>query len=156
MPKQVANQYSPANPASTDQQLWGRVNFLLSELQAIKSAMQGLQKPSAEIKGLQVQIQAAADSLTELQTFVGKGNAQFVSTSSSLSATGVGMTITGSIGSGTIAISNAATFRSAISAAQKTSVGAHTITLAKLTPAGTNGSISWNADGCVSAYVDPT
>ena len=35
-------------------------------------------------------------------------------------------------------------------------VAAHTITLAKLTVTGTTGSITWDATGRVTAYVDPT
>ena len=35
-------------------------------------------------------------------------------------------------------------------------VAAHTITLAKLTALGTNGSISWNTKGLVIGWTDPT
>lgn len=34
--------------------------------------------------------------------------------------------------------------------------GAHTIPLAKLTALGTNGSLTWNAQGVITGYVDPT
>jgi hypothetical protein len=34
-------------------------------------------------------------------------------------------------------------------------VAAHTITLAKITLAGTDGSITWNANGVVTGFVDP-
>lgn len=40
--------------------------------------------------------------------------------------------------------------------AAKGTPGAHTITLLKLTGGGTDGSITWNADGVVTNYVDPT
>lgn len=51
---------------------------------------------------------------------------------------------------------NAASARTNLSAAQAGGVGAHTITLAKITGGGTNGSITWNADGVVTGYLDPT
>jgi hypothetical protein len=35
-------------------------------------------------------------------------------------------------------------------------VAAHTITLLKLTGGGTDGSITWNADGVITGFVDPT
>jgi hypothetical protein len=35
-------------------------------------------------------------------------------------------------------------------------VAAHTITLLKLTGGGSDGSITWNADGVVTGFVDPT
>lgn len=39
---------------------------------------------------------------------------------------------------------------------QKSTVGAKTITLAKITASGTDGSLSWSADGIITAYVEPT
>ena len=157
-PQTAPNQFVPQLSHSTELQLWQRVNYLLGELGQMKQELAQARFSEGQIKCLQTQIQAASDSLTQLQTFVGKGSTQFVSTSDSLSASGVGMTITGAIGSGTIAISNAASFRSAISAAAKASpaiVGA-TITLAKITGGGTDGSITVNAEGIVTAYVQPT
>jgi len=154
----AANQFVPALSGSAELALWQRVNYLLNELGSVKQQIVDAKFGEGQIKGLQTQIQAASDTLTELQTFVGKGQTQFVSTSSSLSASGVGMTITGSIGSGTISITSASSFRSAISAAAKASpaiVGA-TITLAKITGGGTDGSITVNAEGIVTAYVQPT
>jgi hypothetical protein len=38
----------------------------------------------------------------------------------------------------------------------QTSVQAHTIPLAKITGAGVNGSITFNENGVVTGYVDPT
>lgn len=152
------NQFVPQLSQSAELALWQRINYLLNELGSLKQQLSQINFSEGQIRGLQTQIQAASDTLTELQTFVGKGQTQFVSTSSSLSATGVGMTITGSIGSGTIAITSATSFRSAISAAAKASpaiVGA-TITLAKITGGGTDGSITVNAEGIVTAYVQPT
>lgn len=153
-----AGQYTPPNTQIQDRELWNRVNFLLTEISNLKLEMRGLGQAGNQLDGLQTQIQAASDSLTELQTFVGKGQTQFVSTSSSLAANGVGMTITGSIGSGTIAISNAASFRSAISAAAKANpaIVPATIPLAKITGGGVDGSITVNAEGIVTAYVLPT
>lgn len=43
-----------------------------------------------------------------------------------------------------------------LGAAAAQAPGAHTITLEKITPGGTTGSISWAADGVIAAYVDPT
>lgn len=153
-----AGQYVPPNTQIQDRELWNRLNFLLTEVDNLKAEMKKVSGSGSRLDGLQTQIQAAADSLTELQTYVGKGQTQFVSTSSSLSATGVGMTISGSIGSGTISISSATTFRSAINAAAKASpAGAPAvIPLAKITGGGTDGSISINSEGVVTAFVAPT
>ena len=155
-PQTAPNQFVPPLSHSTELQLWQRVNYLLGELGQMKQELAQARFSEGQIKGLQTQIQAASDSLTQLQTFVGKGSTQFVSTSSSLSASGVGMTITGSIGSGTIAISNAATFRAAISAPAKANIVGATITLAKITGGGTDGSITVSAEGVITAYVQPT
>lgn len=46
--------------------------------------------------------------------------------------------------------------RALASADLPTTVAAHTITLAALTGGGTTGSITWNAAGQVTAFVDPT
>lgn len=51
---------------------------------------------------------------------------------------------------------NAAGARANLGAAAAGAAGVHTITLAKLTGGGANGSITWNADGVVTAYTDPT
>ena len=40
--------------------------------------------------------------------------------------------------------------------AKASGVGAHTITLAKLTVSGTNGFITFNEQGIVTAFQDPT
>ncbi len=153
-----AGQYVPPNTQIQDRELWNRLNFLLTEVDNLKQEVKGMSLSSGKIQGLQTQIQAAADSLTELQTYVGKGQTQFVSTSSSLSASGIGMTITGSIGSGTIAITSAAFFRSAIGAAAKANpaIAPATIPLAKITGGGTDGSITVNAEGIITSYALPT
>jgi hypothetical protein len=51
---------------------------------------------------------------------------------------------------------SAATARAALGAAQATGVGAFTITLAKLTVLGSNGSLTWTADGTITGYAAPT
>jgi hypothetical protein len=43
-----------------------------------------------------------------------------------------------------------------LGAAASGGVGANTVTLAKLTTLGTNGSLTWNADGCITSFVAPT
>lgn len=60
------------------------------------------------------------------------------------------------IANGGTGSTTAAGARTNLSAAQLQAPGAHTIALAKLTLAGTNGSISWSAEGVVTAFVDPT
>ena len=58
----------------------------------------------------------------------------------------------GGTGSGT-----ASGARTNLGAAQSQSPGGpHTITLAKITGGGTNGSITFNAEGVITAFVDPT
>jgi len=46
--------------------------------------------------------------------------------------------------------------RNNLNVPERITVTAHTITLAKITGGGTDGSITWNADGLITAYVDPT
>lgn len=108
------NQFVPQLLQSAELALWQRVNYLLNELGAMKQQLAQTRFSEGQIKGLQTQIQAASDSLTQLQTFVGKGQTQFVGTDTSLTASGIGMTISGTTGSGVISITNAASFRSAL------------------------------------------
>lgn len=56
-------------------------------------------------------------------------------------------------GTGSSAASGA---RSNLGAATAQAPGAHTFPIPKLTGGGANGSISWEADGVISSYVDPT
>jgi hypothetical protein len=109
-----ANQFIPQLSQSAELALWQRVNYLLNELGSLKAQLAQAKFGEGQIKGLQTQVAAASDALTQLQTFVGKGQTQFVSTNDALAASGVGMTISGSTGSGTISITNAGTFRSAL------------------------------------------
>lgn len=51
---------------------------------------------------------------------------------------------------------DATTARGNLGAAESGGVGAYTIALAPLTGGGTPGAISWNADGCVTSFTDPT
>lgn len=60
------------------------------------------------------------------------------------------------IASGGTNAATAAAARASLGAAASSGVAAHTITLAKLTGGGANGSITWNSDGVVTAFVDPT
>lgn len=61
------------------------------------------------------------------------------------------------IANGGTAGSTAAAARSALSAAQiQAPGGPHTITLAKITGGGVNGSLTFTAEGVISGFVDPT
>lgn len=90
------------------------------------------------------------------------GNAALVTAPPSLTPTGAvtlaGLVLTTplSVTSGGTGANSASGARSNLGAAAKGTPGAHTITLLKLTGGGTDGSITWNADGCVTAFVDPT
>ena len=53
-------------------------------------------------------------------------------------------------------VTNAATARANIGAAKVGGAGTTTLTLAKITPGGVNGSISFNSDGVVVGYAQPT
>ncbi len=50
----------------------------------------------------------------------------------------------------------AAAARANLSAAQIQAPGAHTIVLAKITGGGANGSLTWNSEGVITGFVDPT
>lgn len=86
-----ANQYTPANPQFTDRAIWDRINFLLKEVDLLKQKVQNASSGGTQIARLTTQVQAASDALTQLQTFVGKGQTQFV---------GGGGAITGLTGDG--------------------------------------------------------
>ncbi len=87
-----ANQFIPQLSQSADLALWQRVNYLLNEIGLMKEQLAKAKFGDNRITGLQTQIAAASDALTELQTFVGKGQTQFV---------GSGGAITGLTGDGT-------------------------------------------------------
>ena len=100
-------------------------------------------------------IPAAADPNATAQVS-GQGIIPSVPSLSSIS-------ITSSIGAGfgsspsfVMTITSASGFRAAIGTDAPTSITAHTIPIAKITGGGTDGSITVNANGRVSAYVDPT
>lgn len=61
-----------------------------------------------------------------------------------------------SSGTLTMAVVNAATARGAIGAAEAQAIAGATIPLAKITGGGTDGSITVNAEGVVTAYTAPT
>lgn len=160
----AANQYQPGFPADVDpkirrivQDLFDRVNFLLRELEALKSKIDSSSgKFEAQSKQLAVSIQAAQDALTTAQTFVGFGTTVASAMNVTLTANGVGFQITGPSNGATISVTSASTARTAINAAQKESPTPGTITLAKITGGGVNGSLTISADGVISAYVAPT
>jgi len=153
-----ANQYTPANPQFTDRAVWDRINFLLKEVDLIKQKVQNASSGGTQIARLTTQVQAASDALTQLQTFVGKGQTQFTSTDSTVAGSGVGLQFAGPGSAVVITVTNGSAMRSAIGAAAKASpaIVAATIPLAKITGPGADGSISVNAEGIVTAYVAPT
>lgn len=61
-----------------------------------------------------------------------------------------------SVGQGGTGANSAGGARTSLGAAAAGTPGAHTITLAKITGGGTDGSITWNADGVITAFVNPT
>lgn len=149
------------------QRLVRQVEALEGEARDLRKELAGKGLVSGTSRSTGVTIPVVSDpQLSPNGAFVGPAGATLASTSTgavtSVNADGgsTGYAFTGgpvtSSGTLTLTVSSAATARSAISAAQKTAVGAHTITIPKLTSGGTDGSVSWNADGSVSAYVDPT
>lgn len=71
-------------------------------------------------------------------------------------ALGIGAGVIVPISEGGTGATSSAAARSNLGAATKGSPGTHTIILAKITGGGANGSITWNADGTITAFVDPT
>jgi hypothetical protein len=153
-----ANQYSPPNPQFTDRAVWDRINFLLKEVDLIKQKVQNASSSGTQIARLTTQVQAASDALTQLQTFVGKGQTQFTSTDSTVAGSGVGLQLAGPGSAVVITVTSGSAMRSAIGAAAKASpaIVAATIPLFKITGGGADGSITVNAEGIVTAYVLPT
>ena len=84
------------------------------------------------------------------------GNATGDPTYSTINLAGGEVTGILGIGNGGTGGGTATAARTALSAATAGTPGVHTITLAKLTGGGANGSITWNADGVITAFVDPT
>lgn len=114
MKPQFANQYAPPTPGSQDRELWARVNYLLGEFEQLKGQLVAAQGQFASVPKLQTQVVAVSDALTQLSTFVGKGNTQFNSSSVTIAGGGVGLSLAGASDTVVITVTSAPTFRSAI------------------------------------------
>lgn len=112
----VANRYIPPTTDKAQLAVWQRINWMLDELERINARVEGLGvgDQAKLIQGLRVQIAAVEDELTQAQTFVAAGGTSFNATGSSLAASGVGLAITGTTGAGTITVTSAGSFRTAI------------------------------------------
>lgn len=73
-----ANHYVPPNVTINERALWDRINYLLEQNLKLQEELANVNKGGTEIARLTTQVQAASDSLTQLQTFVGRGQTQFV------------------------------------------------------------------------------
>jgi len=135
--------------------LVAQINRLQERLDAIAPANPSASAPATP-QGLAhaVTIPAVADPNATAQVFAPGINPNVALTSVAGGSTGYTFNMVRTVE--TMAVSNAATARAAIGAAQASGFGAGTATLAKLTALGANGSISWNADGCITAYTAPT
>lgn len=158
------NQYFPGLPGNIEpsvrkaiEDLFDRVNFLIQNQAEFGRSVEQVGIESARrVDQLQIALASVQDAQTQGSTFASSEGISLNPTTQA-SGGGTGYTFTqNSAGVLTMSVSNAATARGAISAAQSGAVGAGTVTLAKLTPAGTDGSISYNADGCITAVVAPT
>lgn len=153
--------YFPSLPSNLDptlreqlKQIWMRVNSILERMDRGDGGTgnrKGVQTQSPLVPS--VSIPAAADSLLGQQTYANPQGTQFSSNEVTLNAAGDGIEVTGNSGAGTVNVSNPSALRTAIGVA---GVTAHTIVLAKITPTGTDGSITWDANGWITGYVDPT
>lgn len=135
--------------------LYDLVNRLQDELTAMKLGQSGASGSSTS-RGLQssVSIPAVADPQASAQVYPTGINPSI--SINSVSGGSTGYTFTLSNGIATMSVGTAATVRSSIGAAQAGTPGAHTVPIPKLTPAGAAGSITFNADGVITAYTDPT
>lgn len=135
--------------------MYDLVTRLQDELNALK-ARQAASSSSNSSRGLEssVAIPAATDPQASAQVYPTGINPNV--NLSSVAGGSTGYQFTNSGGVATMAVNNAATVRGGIGAAAAGTPGAHTMTIPKLTGLGANGSITWNADGVVTAYVDPT
>lgn len=151
-------QADPSNLAQEIRQIWDRLNYALLQIDALKDVPRGTQQLAGQVGGLQVALQAVQDSLTTGRTFVAFGESQPISDLTSVTIAGVsnGLTFGGTSGAVTFTVTSASTFRAAIVAAIATAVGAHTIILVKITGGGVDGSLTFNNDGTIVSYVDPT
>jgi hypothetical protein len=158
------NQYYPGTPGNARDihNLWDRVNYLIDQLNEMRGLLetlaQGTSSISAKSKQLEVSLATVQDALTQGTTFAGTGNDSLNSTTQ-ISGSGVGYSFSqNSAGVVTMTVSNPATARGAIDAAEaQAPAGAPaTITLAKITPAGLDGSLSITAEGTINAFTAPT
>ena len=120
----------------------------LDELKGVPSAL----KPAGLSHA--INIPAASDPNATAQVYGAGFNPNVPITAIDGGSTGYSFSMSGT--TYTMAVSNAATARSAISAAAKQAVAAGTVTLLKLTGPGANGSITITAEGTISAYTAPT
>lgn len=125
----------------------------ISELEKIAGTGNTAQTGPAGLSS-SVNIPALADPQATAQVY-GQGFNPSVTVTAILGgSTGYSFSMSGT--TYTMVVSNAATARSAISAAQAQAPGATTVTLAKITPAGANGSLTWSAEGVITAVTLPT
>lgn len=120
----ITTAYNPGAPRNVDPQLWQvisqlllRVNYLLKAQEGMGGKTQARGGPSvAQVKKLELAIQAVEDQLTQGTAFAGAGSVQPVATTTSVTMGGVtqGLTFGGTSNSVTITVTNAGAFRSAI------------------------------------------
>lgn len=116
--------YNPGAPRAVDPQLWqvisqilARVNYLLENRANPLARQTGPQIPSvAQVKKLELAIQAVEDQLTQGTAYAGAGALQPVAVTGSVAMGGTtqGLTFGGTSAAVTITVTNAATFRGAI------------------------------------------
>lgn len=116
-----SNQYYPGRPPGVEPQLWRsieelwtRINYLITRLDAVPTQ----EALEARVRQSEVSLQAAADALTAGSAFVGFGNSQPISMDPTIGGSSLGLTFGGVASAITLTVTNAATFRTAISAAQ--------------------------------------
>jgi len=68
----------------------------------------------------------------------------------------LGETIPVSIADGGTGATSSDEARTNLAAAKSGGIKAGSVTLAKITGGGSNGSISWNSDGCITSFTPPT
>lgn len=144
------------------QDVYDRLNSLFQEMAQLKTQMPSAGPIEQRVAALEVSLQAAQDALAQGTTFVGFGsNLPGAATASvQVTGSGVGFALSGPSNNITITVTNAATARAAIAAAVSTNVlgapGTHTLPIPQLTGGGAAGSITFNNDGTITAFVDPT
>lgn len=154
----MANQ--PRRQFYANSETFQDVAALVREVQDLRkelAKLTGANSPTAPpLTGLShaVNIPAASDPNATAQVYGVGFNPNVPITSINGGSTGYTFSMSGT--TYTMSVSNAATVRSSISAAQKQSVAAGSVTLLKLTGPGTDGSITITAEGTISAYTAPT